>query len=51
MCGRVSGVYVYVCAKIHTQRDKLEVDFRIDERCYVVEKFSQEVIFLFELLE
>ena len=26
---------VYVCMKIHTQRDKLEVIFRIDERCYV----------------
>ena len=26
---------VYVCVKIHTQRDKLEVVFRIDENCYV----------------
>ena len=28
-------VCVCVCVKIHTQRDKLEVVFRIEERCYV----------------
>ena len=26
---------VYVCVKIHTQRDKFEVVFRIRERTYV----------------
>ena len=36
VCVCVWCVCVCVCVKMHKQRDKLEVVFRIDKRCYVV---------------